>query len=55
MPAGRKTRIRVAEVDAILGRFEELKEAHSTSLFFTLSIAQVVQIFCIYNILSGKN
>ena len=46
--------ITAAQADAVLARFEQLKTAVKDCLFFTLSLAQIVQIFSAYNTLAGQ-
>ena len=51
---GCRVTISVLEADAVLARFEQLKAAVGPILFLLLALAQLIQIFSIYNIFTGK-
>ncbi len=46
--------ITAGEAYVVLARFEQLKAAVTHSMFFTLSMAQMILIFSLYNTMAGE-
>ena len=51
---GQQQMIGVSEADEMMAQFEQLKASTGNIMFILLSLSQVIMIFSIYNVLSGR-
>ena len=51
---GQRAVLSADEADAVLARFEQLKLASGEMVFVLMALAQVVQIFSLYNVMTGE-